>query len=136
MRGLTMDNITGIHHIALVTNDFNRSMEFYKKLGLTPYIGWGEGSKRIQLMTIGNGAYLEIFANGDGDTTEPKRFIHLALQVKDVDAAYQTALAAGAQPKIAPKVVELDSDPVKGTLNCAFVFGPDGEVIEFFRQLA
>ncbi len=130
------NNITGIHHVALVTNDFQRSMEFYQKLGLTPYIGWGEGASRIQLMTIGNGAYLEIFANGDGDTTEPKRFIHLALQVKDVDAAYETALAAGAISKVAPKVVALESDPVKATLNCAFVFGPDGEVIEFFRQLA
>ena len=131
-----MGNIKGIHHVALVSNDFNRSLEFYKKIGLKPYIGWGEGAGRIQLLEIGNGAYLELFAKGDGDTSEANRYIHLAIHVENVETAYEAALAAGAKSKIAPKVVELDSDPVKATLNLAFVYGPDGEEVEFFRQLA
>jgi len=50
-----------------------------------------------------------------------------------VDAAYETALKAGAKPKTAPKVVPVHSSPVDLTLNCAFVYGPSGEELEFFR---
>ena len=57
------------------------------------------------------------------------------MNVDDVDAAYETALAAGAKPKSAPVVVPLDSYPVKLTLNCAFVYGPAGEELEFFKIL-
>ena len=53
-----------------------------------------------------------------------------------MDAAYEAALKAGAKPKSAPKVVPLNSSPVKLTLNCGFVYGPNGEELEFFRIVA
>ena len=49
---------------------------------------------------------------------------------------YEAALKAGAKPKTAPKVVPLNSAPVKLTLNCGFVYGPSGEELEFFRIVA
>ena len=124
-----------VHHIALISDNFERSLEFYTKLGLTPYLAWGEGKGRIQLMDLGCGSYLEIFASGDGSARDKNRYAHLALGVDDVQAAFDKALAAGATVKMAPKVVPLDSIPRKATFNCAFVYGPDGEELEFFKEL-
>ena len=37
--------------------------------------------------------------------------------------------------KIYPKVVPLDSEPYKMSINIAFVYGPSGEELEFFKEL-
>lgn len=124
-----------IHHVALFAEDFEATVAFYEKLGFTKYTGWGNSEKRIQLMDIGNGSYLEIFSADPDSTRTGGRFIHLALAVDDVDAAYAAALAAGATPKMAPKVVSPDASPSPITINCGFVYGLNGEVIEFFREL-
>ena len=49
--------------------------------------------------------------------------------------AYEIALKAGATSMISPKIVPLDSEPYKMSIYIAFVKGPDGEQIEFFKQV-
>ena len=123
----------GFDHVALKTADLDASIAFYEKLGMKFYTSWGEGDGRVAMMDFGDGGILELFAGGSADEQTNPKYIHFALKVDDVDAAYATALAAGAKPKSAPKVVPLNSEPVKLTLNCGFVFGPSGEEVEFFR---
>ena len=122
----------GFHHVALKATNFEESLKFFTEgLGMKFYTQWGEGDGRIAMLNLGDGGILELFAGGaEGPNTN---YIHFAMKVDDVDAAYATALAAGAKPKMEPKVVPLDSAPVKLTLNCAFVYGPSGEELEFFR---
>lgn len=123
------------HHVALKTPDIDASIAFYEKLGMKFYTAWGVGDGRVAMLDFGDGGILELFAGGnDRETADPK-YIHFALKVDDVDAAYETALAAGAKPKTAPKIAPLNSKPVRLTLNCAFVYGPGGEEVEFFRVL-
>ena len=55
------------------------------------------------------------------------------MKVDDVTAAFETALSAGAVPTVYPKVVPLDSKPTPMSINVAFVKGPDGEEVEFFK---
>lgn len=124
-----------IHHIAVVAEDFEATIAFYEKLGFVKYTGWGEGEKRIQLMDIGNGSHMEIFASNPESTRVGGRFVHLAFAVEDVEQAFKVAIEAGATEKIAPKVVPLESSPKKISINCAFVIGLNGEVIEFFREI-
>ena len=126
----------GFHHVAVKAKDFEESMKFYTEgLGMKFMTQWGEGDGRIAMLDMGNGDIVELFAGGnDRETVDPK-YIHFAMNVDDVDAAYETALAVGAKPKSAPVVVPLDSYPVKLTLNCAFVYGPAGEELEFFKIL-
>ena len=125
----------GFHHVALKTADLDASIAFYEKLGMKFYTSWGEGDGRIAMLDFGDGGILELFAGGTADEQANAKYIHFALKVDDVDAAYAKAIEAGAKPKSAPKVVPLDSKPVKLTLNCGFVFGPSGEEVEFFRIL-
>lgn len=124
----------GFHHIALKAENFEESLKFYTEgLGMKFYTQWGEGDKRIAMLDLGDGGILELFAGGESTVTGNDGYIHFAMKVDDVDAAYETALKAGAKPKSAPKVVPLASAPVKLTLNCGFVYGPSGEELEFFR---
>ncbi|MBR4961200.1 MAG: VOC family protein [Clostridia bacterium] len=126
----------GFHHVALKALDFEAALKFYTEgLGMKFYTSWGEGEKKIAMLDLGDGGILELFAGAEGDESINNRYIHFAMKVDDVDAAYETALKAGATPKMAPKVVPVHSSPVDLTLNCAFVYGPSGEELEFFRIL-
>lgn len=126
----------GFHHVAVMAKDFEESMKFYTEgLGMKFMTQWGEGDERIAMLDMGNGDIVELFAGGnDRETVDPK-YIHFAMLVDDVDAAYETAIKAGAKSKTAPLVAPLDSAPIKLTLNCAFVYGPAGEELEFFKIL-
>ena len=126
----------GFHHIAVKAKNYEESMKFYTEgLGMKFMTQWGEGDERIAMLDRGNGDIVELFAGGnDKESIDPK-YIHFAMKVDDVDAAYEAALKAGAKPKTAPLVAPLDSAPIKLTLNCAFVYGPAGEELEFFKIL-
>ena len=128
----------GYAHIAVASYDFERSLAFYKALGMTVYTEWGEGDKHIALLDMGDGALLELFckptlnSEKSAGLEDGAQFMHFAFSVEDVDAAYETALAAGAAPLTAPKDAPLQSHPVPLTLRVAFVKGPCGEELECF----
>ncbi len=129
-----------IAHIALKASDFERSVKFYTDLGMEPYLSWGEGDKRVQMLKFGGGAgILELFAGGiksdSVSEADAGKYIHFAYAVEDVEAAYNTALAAGALPKVAPKIATPGTYPEAISLNVAFVYGPDGEELEFFKEI-
>lgn len=123
-------------HAAIVAKDFDRSLQFYRALGFTPYVSWGEGTKKIMLLDIGNGEKLELFAKGSDEYSPMGKWLHVAFAVENVEAAYERALAAGAKSLIPPKEMPLESEPFRITLQVAFVEGPDGEQIEFCKQKA
>ena len=120
------------HHVAISSFCFDESVEFYEKLGFKKVSSWGEGEKRGILMDIGDGGFFEIFANGsERPETDPK-YVHLAIGTTDTDTAYKAAVAAGGKPKIEPydHVIPAKPEPIKVRL--AFLWGPSGELIEFF----
>ena len=53
--------------------------------------------------------------------------------VDDVDTAFYRALQHGATGKIPPQNVDLPAQPQELKVHNAFVYGPDGEVLEFFQ---
>ena len=128
-----IENI-GIHHIAIAASDFDKSMKFYTEgLGFRQTAAWGEGNKRSALLDIGNGVCIELFANGTKDAQANEKIVHLAFSTTDPDSAYKNALAAGAAPHIEPKDVTISSEPPL-PVRLAFVKGPDGELLEFFKE--
>ena len=125
----------GVHHIALMSSDFEASLAFYKGLGMKETLRWGSPERRIAMLDIGNGSHIELFSNGGDEYCECGKYAHLALSVDDVDAAYERALSLGGKPLTPPKSVPLDSVPTKTTIRIAFVHGPSGEQLEFFKML-
>ena len=126
----------GFHHIALKVKDFEKSSKFYEALGFKMITGWGKPEETLARMyDIGDGAILELFSGGGDHLSEKGKWLHLALCTDDVEAAYETALSAGATSISAPRIAELDSAPEKMTIHFAFVRGLDGEELEFFKKL-
>lgn len=122
------------HHTALAVSNYEEVKRFYTDgLGMSVYAEWGDEDKRIALIDIGSGEYIELFSSGSEKAEEASRYIHLALGTEDVDGMYEKALRAGAKPHIAPKSVHTSSAPVDLTLRCAFVIGKGGEQLEFFK---
>ncbi len=122
----------GFHHLALRTNDFSKSIEFYKALGFTIYKQWRNEQTQtdIVLMDIGDGTMLELYSGGSDETAEG-RYFHLAISALDIDEAYNIAISAGATSKKIPSIVQ--NSALKN--NIAFVYGLDGEIIEFFKNI-
>ena len=127
--------IKGCHHVALVADDFEKSCAFYEALGLVPVVGWGEGDHRIRMFDMGDGTRLELFAGGSDAYQAEGKYKHLAFAVDDVDAAYTHALSVGAVSLTPPKSVPLPSTPEAITIRIAFVLGPSGEQLEFFKEV-
>ena len=123
-------------HIALKCSDIEKSLKMYKALGLTEVCRWGEGKGLIVMLDIGDGGRIELFANGNDDYKVMGKWAHFAVNVDDVDCAYKTALDAGFEPLTPPKTEPLDAKPEKFSINIAFVKGPDGEELEFFKTVA
>ncbi len=127
----------GFHHIGLKVADFEKSTAFYTALGLKPVAGWIGGSgDPITMFDLGDGGILELFGGGGDHLSKNGKWVHFAMKVDSVEDAYETALAAGAVSVTAPKSVPLDSKPEKMTIRVAFVAGPDGEELEFFKKEA
>ena len=128
-----MKNGLGFHHIALKCKDFEKSIAFYKTLGLKEYARWGNPERQIILLDLPGGGKMELFSDGGDMYPEEGKYVHFALASSDVEGDYERALAAGGTSHIAPKTVELQSSPVLLTLHLAFVKGPDGEQVEFIE---
>lgn len=126
------------HHAALKTADFEASLCFYTEgLGMKLLKTWGEGDSRAAMIDIGDGSCIEMFAGGvRGESVQEQAgcFVHLALEVDSPDEWYARALSCGAKEKSAPAdlLVETSAEPLD--VRIAFVYGPDGEVLEFFHS--
>ncbi len=133
-----MAQLTGVHHIAMKVKNFDASVDFYTNtLGLHEDISWGDMGKRAIMLRFADGAYLELFEGGkEGERPENAGvWCHIALRTDDTDALYAKAMACGAKSKMQPTKVDVASKPTQKRINIAFVFGPDGEVIEFFEEM-
>ena len=128
-------------HMAIAAKDFDKSLAFYKALGMTVYTAWGEGDSRIALLDTGDGSLVELFAKPNLNTDKAagmedgNPFLHFAFAAQNVDEAYRIALEAGATPLSPPAELPLPSSPLRLTLRIAFVKGPSGEELEFFKTV-
>ena len=102
----------GFHHVAVRVHDFDAAIRFYRALGMTETLAWGQDDNRAMMLDTGDGNYVEIFAGGAAGSKSPSgegaALIHVALRANDVDAATQAALAAGAVVVHPPKDVAIN----------------------------
>ena len=125
----------GIHHLALSAVDYDKTIKFYTEgLGFEIVAQWGEGTGRAALLDIGNGSHFEIFGNGNANEQKDAKFAHFAFATSNPDLAYENAMAAGAVSQMEPQSLAIPATPPL-PVRIAFVRGPDGEVLEFFKVL-
>jgi len=124
--------INGYHHIGLMVRDVDKSLAFYTEgLGgkVTMSFPMGDTGKTIYMVDLGGNATVELLPQNEIGTEANARWAHIAVTSDDVRADCDTAIKAGAVVKSEPR------DLVLGETACcnAFVYGPDGESIEFFQ---
>ena len=125
----------GMHHVAVQTRDWEASLRLYRDvLGMEIVAEFGSPERKIILLDLGDGTYMELFApvadSPAVDSESPNDPVpHFALAVEDTRAATERVREAGYEITIEPKDLELDHLSV----TIAFFKGPSGEVLEFFQ---
>jgi len=130
-----MAKITGFHHTAIRSADFDASVRFYSDvIGLQTKITWGESPGRAIMLDAGDGNYLEIFERAEAAPQIETTLLHFALRTDDCAAILEKARAAGAEVTMETKDLTIDSSAGPIPVRIAFFKGPDGEVIELFEN--
>jgi glyoxylase I family protein len=134
-----LKNIRGQHHTALRVSDWDKSMAFYAALGFEILVDWPEadGVHMAMIQGPGNGR-IELFSGGHGHLPEDVEMINgnyfqFCFDVpnpEDVDKLYEYALSIGARSKVEPMSYDMKGSD-DSVIRAAFVYGPDGELLEF-----
>ncbi len=130
-----MAKITGFHHTAIRSADFDASVRFYSDvLGLQTKITWGAVPDRAIMLDAGSGNYLEVFERAENASPAEATILHFALRTDDCAAILEKARAAGAEVTMETTDLTIDSNAGPIPVRIAFFKGPDGEVIELFEN--
>ncbi len=111
-----------LSHVALYTDKFEETIDFYKKLFHGAELERFKTDKNGCNILIGN-FVLEIFESQA--LPDVGCFKHIALKCSDVEQAYRRAISLGAEPYIEPKDTGLSRNK-----RIAFVKGINKEQIE------
>ena len=141
-----------LHHIGLTVGDLEESLRFWEQLfGVTansrrlldqPHIGSIVGHPGVTIDAAwidvpGSDAVLELvhYLNRDGtpvdDDTIHRGNVHFCMEVEDMDAIWERAVALGARP-VSDAPVEVPVGPAKGA-RIVYMRTIDGATIEFIQ---
>ncbi|MCY4104172.1 MAG: VOC family protein [bacterium] len=141
-----------LHHIGLTVGDLEESLRFWEQLfGVTansrrlldqPHIGSIVGHPGVAIDAAwidvpGSDAVLELvhYLNRDGtpvdDDTINEGNVHFCMEVEDMDAIWERAVALGARP-VSGAPVEVPTGPAKGA-RIVYMRTIDGATIEFIQ---
>lgn len=148
----------GFDHFAVRAYDFDATLRFYiDGLGFRLVYEWTAPGvvSRSAFLDAGDGSCLELFdaptagvpggspraaddvpVPTDEQRGERAAVLHIALRTRDVDAAYAQAVAHGGRPLQEPGDLHQVGQGGfgDGTIRIAFVYGLDGEVVEFIDR--
>ena len=130
------ENYKGLGHIAVYTEDLEKSIAFYEKRGgrlQQRSRSHGTGvDKELALVEFG-GFLIELICSPESMPIREGSMAHFAVYVDDVDKAADDITAAGVDTFTTPeKIVMPDTF---GGLHARYFKGPSGETIELLRML-
>ena len=145
----------GVDHIAVHCYDLDATVQFYTEgLEFKFVREWSApdvGVHRCIFLDAGDDRLIELFdaasaAPGgnpqgldldhrpaDEDRARHATLVHFAIRTDDPEEIFQRALAAGARPFLEPTTVTTVG-PSPFTMEVGFVYGLNGEVIEFIKR--
>jgi catechol 2,3-dioxygenase-like lactoylglutathione lyase family enzyme len=141
----------GLHHTAIWTRDWRRTLEFYRKwLGFSLKMGWDTAPRRSAYLDGGDGTCIEVFerlafvptfSNSTPNTwpdlpANGPAFSHVYLRTDRLDIACEHARAAGARVPVEPQQFTLDTTTGQGArpVRLCLLEGPSDEQIELLQN--
>lgn len=126
------ENVTGIQHVGIPTNDLEKTVEFYRSLGFSVALrtvneAAGEPVCFLRLKNL----CIETWQNGRA-VGSPGAIDHIALDVTDVEAAFVKAKAQGC--RLLDEEIQFLPFWEKG-VRFFTILGPNGEKVEFSQML-
>ena len=122
--------ITGTHHVALCTPNFEQLCRFYiETLGLRQV---GAFSGHNIIFVDAGSTTIEIIERNEPMTQARQGWVHFAFEVADIDATFIELSAKGIVFHIPPKLFPETSPAVR----LAFFKDPDGNELELVQPLA
>lgn len=123
------DFCKGIQHVGIPTNDMDKTIRFYERLGF--HVAWASEGRpvRVVFLQLHN---LIIEAYEEAASMKNGAIDHVALDVKDIDTLYEVVKAQG---------FHLLSDHVESLpfwekgVKFFLILGPNKERIEFCERL-
>ena len=148
---MVSEDLRRVHHVGITVRDVGRSVEFWSSfLGTearwrqtltAPYLGTVVGYPGVHIdaavIDLPGGTILEILSyQVDDKTPNPPETanpgnVHICIEVDDIDAMWERAVACGAQP-ISPGPVLITHGPNQGVRGC-YLRDPDGITFELFK---
>lgn len=127
-----VENVTGVQHVGIPTNDIEKTIAFYTSLGFETALrtvneAAGEQVCFLRLKNL----CIETYQNGCAVGT-PGAIDHIALDVADVDAAFEKARAMGLH--LLDEQVNFLPFWERG-VRFFTILGPNGEKVEFSQML-
>lgn len=124
-----LENIKGLQHIGIPTNDIEKTMEFYGKLGFETALETADKDTRVAFLKLKD-LVVETYENGmavlrDGAVN------HIALDVADIEEAY--AYVSGLGIKILEEITFLPF--WENGVKFFIAEGPNLERLEFAQYL-
>lgn len=80
------NNIKGLQHIGIPTNDIAKTIEFYKKIGFEVAFETVNGTEKVAFLRINN-LVIETYENGKAAIVNGA-VDHIAIDVLDIEQAY------------------------------------------------
>jgi glyoxylase I family protein len=119
--------LTGTHHVALLTRNFAEMEHFYSQtLGFPITRRWDDVT--IIFIDVGS-TTIELIGRETAPlpNSEPGAFNHLALQVANLDEAYAELVAKDVKIKTEPRNFK--------DVRICFFYDPDGNSLELVQEL-
>ncbi len=145
----------GLDHVAIHCYDLDATVRFYTDGLQFKFVReWSApdvGVQRCVFLDAGDDRLLELFdaasaapgGNPEGldlehrprdeDRAKNAALVHFAIRTDDPEEIFQRALSAGARPFLEPTTVKTIGDSPM-TIEVGFVYGINGEVIEFIKR--
>ena len=123
-------HVSGLQHIGLPTNDMEKTLAFYEKLGFTVAFRTVNNGEKVCFLKLA-GVCVETYENGQA-VGKAGAIDHIALDVRDVERLYGEGCAAGYP--ITTDGIESLPFWEKG-IRFFKTQGPDGESVEFCEIL-
>jgi glyoxylase I family protein len=121
-------DISGTHHVAIYTANFEHIRDFYVNTLNMPVRGAFEG---YNIVFVDAGTTTIELVEDAGERADNGGWRHLALEVPDVDAAYAELEAQGVPFHVTPE----DFPPRAPKVRIAFFRDPDGNELELVQPL-